>query len=207
MRVPYEALAPTSGVSVHELLGYRDYRDYKPWLRDDFVFRCVFCLEREAWYPNGAGSFGVDHLVPQSKDRNLICEYGNLVYACNRCNAARQDAPVPDPTRTALGTLLQVHDDGTISAVTPEGQDLIDLLHLDKAAALAVRQRVLRVLALAKAQLGNPQVHQVFVDTFGFPADLPDLRNHRPPGGNARRGSEETCSFVLRAQGELPEVY
>ena len=26
--------------------GYRDYRSYKPWLRDEFAFRCVYCLWR-----------------------------------------------------------------------------------------------------------------------------------------------------------------
>lgn len=28
----------------HGPLGYVDYKSYKPWLRDEFTFRCVYCL-------------------------------------------------------------------------------------------------------------------------------------------------------------------
>jgi hypothetical protein len=28
----------------HGPCGYHDYRAYKPWLRDKFEFRCVYCL-------------------------------------------------------------------------------------------------------------------------------------------------------------------
>ncbi len=27
--------------------GYVDYGSYRPWLRDEFVFRCVYCLNRD----------------------------------------------------------------------------------------------------------------------------------------------------------------
>jgi hypothetical protein len=45
--------------------GYQDYKSYKPWLRDEFAFHCVYCLERERWYPNGQASFGIDHVKPR----------------------------------------------------------------------------------------------------------------------------------------------
>jgi hypothetical protein len=48
----------------HSPAGYVDYQNYKPWLRDEFTFRCVYCLERERWYPSGAAAFSVDHVVP-----------------------------------------------------------------------------------------------------------------------------------------------
>ena|SRR5713101_1667716 len=48
----------------HGPAGYEDYGHYKPWLRDEFTFRCVYCLERETWYPNRAASFSADHFVP-----------------------------------------------------------------------------------------------------------------------------------------------
>jgi hypothetical protein len=47
----------------HEPRGYQDYREFKPWLRDEFTFRCVYCLEREAWYPDRAASFSVEHVL------------------------------------------------------------------------------------------------------------------------------------------------
>jgi hypothetical protein len=35
----------------HGPLGYVNYQSYKPWLRDEFEFRCVYCLWRERWRP------------------------------------------------------------------------------------------------------------------------------------------------------------
>ncbi len=46
----------------HAPAGYKDYRACKPWLRDEFTFRCVYCLERELWYPDRAASFSADHV-------------------------------------------------------------------------------------------------------------------------------------------------
>jgi hypothetical protein len=48
----------------HGPLGYVDYKSLKPWLRDEFTFRCAYCLWRENWCADGDGSFGVDHLRP-----------------------------------------------------------------------------------------------------------------------------------------------
>ena len=31
----------------HGPLGYADYASFRPWLRDEFSFRCVYCLLRE----------------------------------------------------------------------------------------------------------------------------------------------------------------
>src|SRR5438874_575576 len=51
--------------------GYETYQAYKDWLRDEFTFRCVYCLERERWYPNDAevqalyfGAFGFPDDLP-----------------------------------------------------------------------------------------------------------------------------------------------
>src|SRR5438309_7682660 len=51
----------------HGPQGYLDYKHYKPWLRDDFSFRCVYCLCRETWLPDGEACFGSDHVLPQSR--------------------------------------------------------------------------------------------------------------------------------------------
>ena len=42
----------------HGPVGYSSYKAYKDWLRDEFAFRCVYCLFREKWYPNRADAFG-----------------------------------------------------------------------------------------------------------------------------------------------------
>jgi hypothetical protein len=33
----------------HGPAGYAQYERYRPWLRDEFAFRCVYCLKREQW--------------------------------------------------------------------------------------------------------------------------------------------------------------
>lgn len=45
----------------HGPVGYADPQRYKPWLRDEFHFRCVYCLCRERWVPDGEDAFSVEH--------------------------------------------------------------------------------------------------------------------------------------------------
>jgi 5-methylcytosine-specific restriction endonuclease McrA len=75
----------------HAPAGYKNYQDFKPWLRDEFLFRCVYCLERERWYPNRADSFSVDHVQPKSRVPERLFDYSNLVYTCSRCNSSKQE--------------------------------------------------------------------------------------------------------------------
>src|SRR5437868_6664315 len=76
----------------HGPQGYEDYQSYKPWLRDEFSFRCTYCLCREAWFPNGDDSFSVDHFTPRTADPERATDYDNLVYACCQCNRLKQRA-------------------------------------------------------------------------------------------------------------------
>jgi hypothetical protein len=86
---------PTPHERKHGPQGYEDFGSYKPWLRDEFSFRCVYCLCRETWFPDGAASFSVDHLQSQKVAPTRVTEYENLVYACCQCNACKQDAELP----------------------------------------------------------------------------------------------------------------
>ena len=43
----------------HDPIGYLDYDSFRPWLRDEFRFRCVYCLRRERWEPD-LGVFEID---------------------------------------------------------------------------------------------------------------------------------------------------
>ncbi len=187
--------------------GYKNYQEYKPWLRDEFAFRCLYCLEREQWYPDRSASFSADHIIPQVLDRSIVCSYGKLVYACTRCNSAKQDVMILDPTAIAIGHHLKMAADGSIKALTAEGQDVIDLLHLDKAPALVVRRHYLRILALKLQRPEDPEIDRLYAEAFGYPDDLPDLTKLRPPGGNARAGSEATSFHARRTRGELPTTY
>lgn len=68
---------------------YKTNTSYKPYLREEFNKKCVYCcmpdfLKKE--------SFGVDHYRPKIKFRELEWEYSNLFYACNACNSRKGDS-------------------------------------------------------------------------------------------------------------------
>ena len=63
----------------HGPQGYATYKSYRPWLRDEFAFRCVFCLAREQW-GRESGEFDLDHFAPQATDPDLATNYDNLLY-------------------------------------------------------------------------------------------------------------------------------
>jgi HNH endonuclease len=193
----------------HGPAGYTNYQAYKPWLRDEFTFRCVYCFFREAWYPDRQASFSVEHIVPQISAPDHVCDYENMVYSCTACNSAKQDIEVLDPTRTPLGDHLHIREDGSIEALTAEGQDLIDQLGLDCESKTRVRRYYLDVIALKREHPEDPRVHGFFIQAFGYPEpnDLPDLTALRPPGGNARKGSESTSFHKRSAAGTLPPWY
>ena len=191
----------------HGPSGYQAYTGFKPWLRDEFAFRCVYCLERELWYPDREDSFSVDHVVPRSEDSDLIGEYGNLVYACTRCNSSKRELRLLDPTACGFAEHLELGVDGIFVGRTPGGADLIDCLNLNGIPALEVRRSYLRVLRLKEKYPNDPEVHQLYVGAFGYPDNMPDLRTLRAPGGNQRSGSELACYFILRQRGDLDEIY
>ncbi|MCU0704218.1 MAG: hypothetical protein MUF18_09615 [Fimbriiglobus sp.] len=63
----------------HGPVGYADYTSYRPWLRDEFAFRCVYCLRRETW-GRVFGEFAVDHFLPVKHRPDLTTVYTNLLY-------------------------------------------------------------------------------------------------------------------------------
>ena len=66
----------------HGPQGYDDASTYRPWLRDEFTFRCVYCLLREQW-GRVTGEFDVEHFRPQVNSPELGVTYDNLLYACH----------------------------------------------------------------------------------------------------------------------------
>jgi hypothetical protein len=190
----------------HGPRGYLEYQSFKPWLRDEFSFRCVYCLSRERWYPNGADSFSVDHVVPQHAAPDRVCDYENLVYACVRCNSCKQDGLLPDPCATGFARLLRVREeDGVVEGLTPEGARLIEVLVLNHPRAVDWRNRWQAALrrVQAAARDGDPDLLRWMM---GFPDDLPDLAALRPPG-NTRPGGVAQSHLALRQQRALAEVY
>jgi hypothetical protein len=154
MNLPKPSPIPTNPLcgGTHPM-GYAGYGGYKPWLRDEFTFRCVYCLEREAWYPDRDASFSTDHFDPKLLSPERESEYTNLVYACTRCNSLkRAELALLDPMIVGFGRHLRINGDGSIVALSPQGQQLIDLLHLDVSPANEVREEYLLLLQAKREQ-------------------------------------------------------
>jgi HNH endonuclease len=187
---------------VHGPRGHIDYRAYKPWLRDEFEFRCVYCLTREVWRDDGQYSFTIDHVKPKDSHPELECEYDNLVYACSRCNTLKSvKVGLPDPCQTSLGRHLKFRS-GLFIAVTPLGRRLIEYLRLNEDERVGTRLRQLMLLE-GRGRFGRT----VIALTFGYPSKLPDLTRMKPPKGNARPGGVGISHFARQKAGTLPPLY
>jgi hypothetical protein len=163
----------------HGPRGYASYQQYKPWLRDEFQFRCAYCLCRERWFPNGESS----------------------------CNSAKQDLyPVPDPFSEPYGRHLAVRKDGRIEGLTPVGDELIHVCGLDRPALSEFRARLIRVAEYA-AEHGDASAREAFRRWLAYPSNLPRLSTLRPPDGNLRPGGVSACYHELALRHELSETY
>jgi hypothetical protein len=211
--------------------GHRGYQRFKPWLRDDFAFRCIYCLFRERWYPSGQDAFSVEHVLPQQQAPDRINDYCNLAYACLRCNSLKLLSLLLDPCTSAYGSHLRIWDDGTIEGLTADGARIIEILRLDDEQLNVWRRRMLEVIRRIErtmepawwrrvldwlrrprgiAELPStvpPDAMAELVAWFGFPDDLPDLAALRPPGDNARPDGLAESHFALHQQGRLPPLY
>lgn len=62
----------------------KDYTEYRPVLRRDFVWSCAYCTTTEA--ESMAVNFTIDHYEPKASRPDLVNDFRNLMYACNACN-------------------------------------------------------------------------------------------------------------------------
>jgi hypothetical protein len=78
-----------------------DYRRYKQALREDFQYRCAYCILHEGDpYGGGFHHFQIDHFRPREDFPELRNTYSNLYYACSWCNRAKSDTwPSDDENR------------------------------------------------------------------------------------------------------------
>ncbi len=180
--------------------GYNDYRRFRPWLRDEFWFRCIFCLHRERWPTTS--EFEIDHLIPVSEQADLECCYSNLLYVCRRCNNLKAGLRVPDPCSIAYGACLHVNANGSIAALNDEGHTLIRILRLNRSERVRQRRMILEILVVAE-NVGNTRLLR---DWLGFPDDMEDLGRLRPPSNGRREGIQESA-FAKRERGVLPGLY
>jgi hypothetical protein len=186
----------------HGPLGYKNYESYREWVRDDFAFRCVFCLRREQWEIIRA-IFAIDHFIAQCRDSLKILDYDNLLYICSSCNATKSHHVVCDPCKVALGKCLVVHKDGTITATNEDGQLLIDVLRLDNEDYTRFRYMMIRTIH----DLADNGKEETLLLWLSYPENLPDLIRLRPPKGNKKPEGIRESHYARRFRGELPKMY
>ncbi len=185
----------------HGPQGYADINSFRPWLRDDFSFRCVYCLLREQWATLRA-VFGIDHYVAVVLRPHAALTYDNLLYCCATCNSAKAEERVPNPEVALTAETVQVHEDGTIEGFSREARRIIRVLGLDDE-----EQREWRLLWLGIIALAKQHDLALFQKLMGYPDDLPDLSRLRPPNGNSRPEGVGNSYFGAREQGMLAETY
>jgi hypothetical protein len=184
----------------HGPAGYADSESYRPWLRDEFNFRCVYCLKRETW-GQATFEYELDHFVPQSVEPQLRLDYLNLVYACRRCNGVKRDQTVADPFVLLRSTRVTTLSDGSLRPHDSDALRLVRQLDLNSPRLRSWRVMWLRIVALARER--DPGLYSQLV---GFPGDLPNLSRLRPPQ-NSRVEGLERCWFARRQKGSLPAAY
>lgn len=201
MSAPFPFLYPDHPlVRRHGPRGYKDYESYRVWLRDEFAFRCVYCLRRENWGSLKA-EFDIDHHLPRAARADLTTSYDNLFYCCHRCNLSKGSRLVPNPGRHAVSKCLRVLPGGEIEALSEEGAILIDELDLD--APKMVRLRALWICTIRSLWQSGDMPH--IRAWLGLPDDIPDLAKSKPPGGNARPQGIARSWHARRQCGEEPE--
>lgn len=184
----------------HGPLGYQDYESYREWLRDEFTFRCVFCLKREQWDILDA-NWSLDHFMPQSIYPGKILEYSNLLYACRSCNSAKSAQIVPNPSLVSFGDCVRVNNDGTITALTPDGENLIRALRLD-----SPRRNRYRSMIIGTIQSLAQHNMSLFTEWMRYPDNLPNLSTLRCKGNTRPEGVKDSY-HEQRKRGKLPEIY
>ena len=190
----------TPHIRRHGPHGYSKYGHYRNWLRDEFSFRCIYCLRRETWVTLPR-DFEVDHLVPVSKRADLKLDYNNLGYACSECNGTKSAQRIPLPDAITYGRCLHVDENGVIHPKDKYGVALIEALDLDAPEYRAMRRRILRTIASAK------HIPEILAWCLGYPDDLPNLSQERKPKGNNRPDGIRDSHFERRKREKLPAYY
>ncbi|MEQ1904085.1 MAG: HNH endonuclease signature motif containing protein [Pirellulaceae bacterium] len=184
----------------HGPAGYSSYESFRPWLRDEFVFRCVYCLKRETW-GQVTSEFELDHFEPKSLVPVRALDYFNLVYSCRRCNAIKLDQPVQDPLTILSSGIVVVLLEGVLSSDHTEAKRLIRQIDLN-----SPRLRRWRVMWMRNVDLAKANDRTLYQQLTGFPHDLPNLGRLRPPRNSQPEGVEFSW-HAKQQRGQLPESY
>jgi len=134
---------------------YSTYKPYKPYLREEFGSRCVYCCLPDGL--KGPDAFGVDHYRPRKRFPALATTYSNLFYCCNCCNSRksqfwpsaeqlRNQEFVPNPCDHVMFQHLQ-YKGPIIDLKSPAGRQAEKVLDFNDRASVEYRQFVLDLIA------------------------------------------------------------
>lgn len=198
---PHPYAYPTGPhVRRHGPSGWSDYQQHRPWIRDEFSFRCVYCLHREQWSDMRRG-FQIDHFIPQKIRPDLKADYDNLIYLCPNCNSLKSASLLPDPCQVNLKSCLKYLKNGKVKSLNKEGERIILVLNLNTPSLVDYRRS--KIGTLATLFVHNPSE---FTKMMQFPKDLPDLTK-KPPKLNSRPIGIESSWFAKLQRKQLPKVY
>ena len=141
----------------HGPAGYLSYEKYRPWVEDEFYFRCIYCLKRMVWAPTDV--WVIDHLSPQEEAPDLAYDYDNLVLACQCCNRQKSSHRIPDPCQVAYGLCLRVESSGQITPLNASGKRLVDTIRLNHEKYVREREKMIKLLSLAKKSMTRPSLN------------------------------------------------
>jgi hypothetical protein len=193
---------PTAFTPKYGPWGYIRYAAYKDWLRDEFSFRCAYCLTREKWCPTGHRDFAVEHILPKVNNKKLKTVYENLAYSCHLCNSRKGTRLTLNPRTNPFGTHLSVKSDGTISGLTADGSKMILLLGLDDDDLTDNRKHYIEVYEAFQdpANKGHQFVISQYEWCFSYPKQLPDLKGKRPAGQKYKKAVNKCCFQRFRGK-------
>jgi hypothetical protein len=184
----------------HGPQGYSKYRQYRNWLRDEFSFRCIYCLRRETWLTTGR-DYEIDHFLPKSDHPNVEQDYDNLVFACRACNGTKAAKYLPSPESVAYGACLYVDEGGEIHAKDEAGKIIIEALRLDGPDYTRLRRRIIETVS--EARPGSKTLKWC----LGYPDDLPDLSKEKKPKNNKRLDGIRDSHYERKLRGDLSPYY
>jgi hypothetical protein len=199
--VPYYFLFQYPRVSLVRKHGpsYSSYASFRPWIRDDFSYRCAYCLIRETLQTD---PFELEHIEPQISSVGKINNYNNLVYSCRRCNGIKNSDPIPgSPEIFLVHDNIEVNEDGEVVSKTELGRAFIEIVVLDDEQLTSFRSRLIRTMkTLYSIDIA------LYIEYMGYPDDICDLAGLRPASNSKPEGIKESA-YYKREESTLPVVY
>jgi HNH endonuclease len=151
----------------------RQYREYKPWLRNDFFYSCAYCTMSEA--EAQAIRFTIDHYEPVKTRPDLIDLYDNLMYCCDECNLRKGDRSPPLDARADGYRFFRPDIDSWLEHFKRKGLLLEPMSNVGSFSidALDLNRKLLRTLRMLRERLTACDEHiaQGILALRRFPID------------------------------------